>query len=81
MPVKLYDVREIAEILHISRAYAYLLIRRGDIASFRLGVRLRVHPADLEAYLAVRRRVLQKVSGPSSTASSKPRARPGSRQH
>ncbi len=76
MEVHLFDVHEIAEILHISRSYAYLLISRGDIPSFRLGVRLRVHPADLEAYLSGRRRLPKEARQPSPAASLQTASRP-----
>ncbi len=79
MEVHLHDVLEVAAILHVSRSYAYLLIRRGDIASFRLGVRLRVHPADLQAYLDRRRRPLPQPSAGSSSKPALPPARPARR--
>jgi excisionase family DNA binding protein len=42
---------EIQELLGISRAAAYQLLQRGEIASVRIGRSVRVTPADLEAFI------------------------------
>lgn len=50
----LLTVKELAEQLRISVATAYVLLKQGRIASFRIGGRrgaIRVRPSDLEAYL------------------------------
>ena len=80
MEVHLLDVREVAELLHISRSYAYLLIRRGEIPSFRLGAALRVHPSDVELYLARTRRPLKGVACVAPSSSARPVGRLTSRR-
>ncbi len=42
LPIQLLTGEEVAKILRISRAYAYQLMRRGDIPTIRLGRRVRV---------------------------------------
>jgi excisionase family DNA binding protein len=41
-PIQLLTGEEVAQILRISRAYAYRLMRRGNIPTIRLGRRVRV---------------------------------------
>jgi len=48
---KLLKASEIAAILNISRAFAYKLIKNGDIPAVQIGASLRVRPSDLEAYI------------------------------
>lgn len=43
---------EIAKILHVSRAYAYQLMRQRIIPTVKIGRSVRVRPADLEEFIA-----------------------------
>ena len=44
---------DIAKILGVSKSYAYLLMRRGEIRTVKLGPKcVRVKPDDLESFLA-----------------------------
>jgi putative molybdopterin biosynthesis protein len=47
----LLSVNEVAALLGISRPTVYRLARRGDLASYRVGERLRFKPAEIEDYL------------------------------
>ena len=51
MEENLLKSSEVAEILHVSRSFAYLLMRRGDIPTVRIGDAVRVRPEDLERYI------------------------------
>ena len=51
MEERLLKSDEIAEILHISRSMAYLLMKRGDLPSVRIGSSVRVRHEDLEEYI------------------------------
>ena len=42
---------EIAKILHVSRAYAYQLMRHRIIPTVKIGRSVRVRPADLEEFI------------------------------
>ena len=42
---------EIAKILHVSRAYAYQLMRQRIIPTVKIGRSVRVRPADLEEFI------------------------------
>lgn len=42
---------QVAEILNISRAFAYKLINQGDIPSVKIGKSVRVRQEDLEAFI------------------------------
>lgn len=42
---------EIAKILHVSRAYAYQLMRQRIIPTVKIGRSVRVRPQDLEAFI------------------------------
>ena len=42
---------EVAQILNISKAFAYHLMARGDIPTIRLGRSVRVRPEDLEKFI------------------------------
>ncbi len=44
---------EIAEILHVSRAYAYQLMRQKQITTVKIGRSVRVRPEDLEQFIAM----------------------------
>jgi putative molybdopterin biosynthesis protein len=42
---------EVAQKLHVSRSFAYLLMKRGDIPTVRIGTAVRVRPEDLQQYI------------------------------
>jgi excisionase family DNA binding protein len=44
MRAALLDSRQVALNLHVSRSYAYLLVRRGDLPTVRMGRLVRVRP-------------------------------------
>ncbi len=48
---KLYSVKDVQEILGISRGHAYALLNAGEIPYVRVGKCLRVRETNLEAYL------------------------------
>ncbi len=48
---KLYSVKDLQEILGISRGHAYALLNDGEIPYVRVGKCLRVRETNLEAYL------------------------------
>jgi excisionase family DNA binding protein len=43
---------EIARVLHVSRAYAYQLMRQRRIPTVKIGRSVRVRPEDLDAFIA-----------------------------
>ncbi|MDR6551103.1 helix-turn-helix transcriptional regulator [Paenibacillus qinlingensis] len=45
-----YTTEEIAKLLKISKLTVYDLIKKGDLAAYRVGKQMRVDAADLEAY-------------------------------
>ncbi|EGL84147.1 DNA binding domain protein, excisionase family [Caldalkalibacillus thermarum TA2.A1] len=45
-----YTPDEVAELLKISKHTVYELIKRGELAAFRVGNKMRIEPQDLEAY-------------------------------
>ena len=45
-----YTPQEVAKILKISRFTVYDLIKRGDLIAYRIGRKMRIEGADLEAY-------------------------------
>lgn len=51
MDSRLLKPAEVAEILQVSKALAYNLLRRGDIPTARIGVTVRVRWEDLERYI------------------------------
>ena len=51
---RLLKPSEVAQILNISKSFAYRLMRRGDLATIHLGRAIRVRPSDLEDYLQSR---------------------------
>ena len=53
----LLKVDDVIRILNVSRSYAYKLMKCGDIPTINIGGSVRVHPRDLEKYIA------SKVSG------------------
>lgn len=42
---------EVAAALHVSRAYAYQLMRTGEIPSIKIGRSIRVRREDLDAFI------------------------------
>lgn len=67
MESHLLNSREVAEILHVSRTFAYLLMLRGDIPTVRMGRSVRVRQRDLNLYIehqaSLRRRTKSAVRG------------------
>ena len=53
VPNKLLNATEVAQILNVSKSFAYQLIRKGQIATVRLGRSVRVRPEDLVAFIEV----------------------------
>ncbi len=51
-PQKLLRAVEVAEILSVSRAYAYQLMQRGEIRTVMIGTARRVRPEDLNNFIA-----------------------------
>jgi len=47
----LMRVGEIAQILSVSKSFAYQRVRQGEIPSIRLGKAVRVRPQDLDSYV------------------------------
>ncbi len=54
MEEHLLKSEEVAQILHVSRSFAYQLMKRGDIPTVRIGTAVRVRPQDLEHYIMKR---------------------------
>lgn len=50
-PVRLLKAVEVAEVLNVSRAFAYKLMRQGEIPSIRIGRSVRVRQQDLFTYI------------------------------
>ncbi len=53
LPIRLLKATEIAEILNISRAFAYRLMKQGDIPVVQIGGARRVRLNDLENFISV----------------------------
>ncbi len=51
MTRRLLKGEDVADILQVSKSFAYQLIRCGDIPSVRLGRAVRVRPEDLDAFV------------------------------
>ena len=51
MKTRLLKSVEVAEILNISKAYAYRLMADGHIPTIRFGRSVRVRPEDLDAFI------------------------------
>ena len=54
MEERLLKAEDVASILNISVGFAYQLMKRGDVATVRLGRAVRVRPSDLEDYMQSR---------------------------
>ena len=53
-PIQLEELlrrEDVARILNISRSYAYLLMKRGELPIVRIGRSVRVRPSDLEQFI------------------------------
>lgn len=50
-PIKLLTAREVAEILNISKAFAYKLMQTGQLTTVCIGASRRVRMADLEDFI------------------------------
>lgn len=48
---KLLKASEVAELLNISRAFAYQLMNRGELRTVAIGTARRVRPKDLQHYI------------------------------
>ncbi|MBU2611883.1 MAG: helix-turn-helix domain-containing protein [Chloroflexi bacterium] len=51
METRLLKSDEVAEILQVSKALVYVLLKRGEIPSVRIGKVVRVRLEDLERYI------------------------------
>ena len=51
VPKKLLRATEVAEILNVSRAFAYQLMQRGEIRTVAIGSAKRVRPEDLQEFI------------------------------
>ena len=51
MDVRLLKMKDVADMLGVSLSFAYLLTRRGDLPTVRLGSAIRVRLEDLERYI------------------------------
>jgi excisionase family DNA binding protein len=51
MDSRLLKPAEVAEILQVSKALAYNLLKRGEIPTVRIGVTVRVRREDLRRYI------------------------------
>jgi len=51
MEERLLKGKEVAEKLGVSSSFAYLLMKRGDIPTVRMGTAVRVRLEDLEHYI------------------------------
>jgi len=49
---RLLTAQDVANILNIGHSTAYQLLKRNDLPSIRIGRSVRVHPEDLEKYIA-----------------------------
>jgi excisionase family DNA binding protein len=54
MEAKLLNPAQVAEILNISKAGAYTLLRCGEIRTVRIGTSVRVRWEDLQEYIKAR---------------------------
>lgn len=49
---KSISAQEVADILHVSKSTIYVLIRRGEINSYKIGRKVRFTQDDVDAYIA-----------------------------
>jgi excisionase family DNA binding protein len=66
MTAKLLRIPEVAERLNVSRSYAYLLIKRGEIRPLRIGTEMRVAEQTLAAYIRAREQEAEFIAKPKS---------------
>jgi excisionase family DNA binding protein len=52
MEPRLLKTDEVADILQVSRSFAYQLMKRGEIPSVRIGNAVRVRPEELQRYIS-----------------------------
>lgn len=52
LPERLLTVRDVAERLGVCRATVYAMVERGELPAVRIASAVRVHPADLAAFLS-----------------------------
>jgi excisionase family DNA binding protein len=52
-PRRLLTGDEVADLLNISRSFAFALMKRGEIPTVKLGRAVRVRPQDLEEFIAL----------------------------
>ena len=62
METRLLKGKEVAAMLGVSASFAYLLMKRGDIPTVRIGTAVRVRPEDLERY--IREKALENTPSP-----------------
>jgi excisionase family DNA binding protein len=48
---KLLNANEVAELLNVSRSFAYTLMQSGQLLTVQLGRAVRVRPEDLEKFI------------------------------
>lgn len=51
MEVRLLKMKEVADRLGVSLSFAYILTKRGDLPTVRLGTAVRIRAEDLERYV------------------------------
>ena len=51
LPERMLKAAEVAELLNISRAHVYNLMKRGELPFVKVGESLRVRPKDLARYI------------------------------
>lgn len=52
LPERLLKASEVAQILNVSRAFAYQLMQQGKIRTVEIGSARRVRPEDLQKFIA-----------------------------
>lgn len=65
MDARLLKGKEVAAMLGVSASFAYLLMKRGDIPTVRIGTAVRVRLEDLERY--IRERASENAPAPGQT--------------
>ena len=48
---KLLKASDVADLLNISKAFAYQLMRQGELSFIKIGNAIRVRPIDLQNYI------------------------------